>query len=153
MSQHTDLTKAKETAFRAATEAGKFIKERLGHIKRIDYKSAFNIVTDVDKASEALILEILHSEFPNHTVVAEEGGGAQTNSESRWFVDPLDGTTNFTHGYPFFCVSIGLEVQGKMQLGVVFNPNSDELFWAQAGGGAFLNDQPIQVSKIDKIAE
>jgi myo-inositol-1(or 4)-monophosphatase len=153
MSQQKDLTKAKETAIQAATEAGKYIKERLGHIKRIDYKSAFNIVTDVDKASETLILDILRSEFPDDSVVAEEGGGALKNSNRRWLVDPLDGTTNFTHGYPFFAVSIGLEVEGQMQLGVVFNPISGELFWAQAGGGAFLNDQPIQVSKIEKIAE
>jgi myo-inositol-1(or 4)-monophosphatase len=100
-----------------------------------------------------MILDILRSEFPDDTVVAEEGGGALKNSNRRWLVDPLDGTTNFTHGYPFFAVSIGLEVDGKMQVGVVFNPVSGELFSAVAGNGAFLNDQSIQVSKIENVSE
>lgn len=138
MGQELDLTRAKNTAFRAAQKAGAYIKERLGQIKRIDYKSAFNIVTDVDKASEAMILNILRSEFPDDSVVAEEGGGAQRQSASRWLVDPLDGTTNFTHSYPFFCVSIGLETNGQMQIGVVFNPISGEMFWAERGQGAYL---------------
>lgn len=147
-----DSAKDKEVAFAAALEAGKFIKERLGHISRIDYKSAFNIVTDVDKASETMILKQIKSAFPTDSVVAEEGGGGMDNVDRCWFIDPLDGTTNFTHTYPYFAVSIGLEVKGKMSLGVVYNPISQEMFWAQAGKGAWLNDEKIAVSKIDELA-
>jgi myo-inositol-1(or 4)-monophosphatase len=146
------ISKAKNTAFNAALEAGKYIKERLGNIKQIDYKGAFNIVTDVDKASEKMILEILKSDFPDDSYVAEEGGGLEaTKTNRRWYIDPLDGTTNFTHAYPFFCVSIGMEEAGQMMLGVVYNPISDELFYAERGGGAFLNDEPIHVSVIAEL--
>lgn len=147
-----EVSKAKKTAFRAAQEAGKFIKQRLGNIKRIDYKGAFNIVTDVDKGSESMILEILKSEFPDDNYTAEEGGGKESSKTNRrWYIDPLDGTTNFTHTYPVFCVSIGLEEDGKMLLGVVYNPISDELFYAEAGQGAYLNDEPIHVSIIHEL--
>jgi myo-inositol-1(or 4)-monophosphatase len=146
------VSKAKKAAFNAALEAGKYIKERLGNIKCIDYKGAFNIVTDVDKASEAMILEILKSDFPDDSYLAEEGGGHEAKkSDRRWYVDPLDGTTNFTHSYPFFCVSIGLEEAGKMILGVVYNPIANELFYAERGQGAFLNDEPIRVSAIAEL--
>ncbi len=145
-------SKDKQVAIKAALEAGKFIKERLGNISRIDYKSAFNIVTDVDKTSESMILKAIKSNFPNDSVVAEEGSGALDNLERCWFIDPLDGTTNFTHTYPFFAVSIGLEIASEMALGVVYNPVSDEMFFAEAGKGAYLNDHPIKVSKIDNVS-
>jgi myo-inositol-1(or 4)-monophosphatase len=144
--------KAAETAKRAALKAGSHIKERLGHSK-IDYKGAFNLVTDVDKASEAMILEILRADFPDDSVLAEEGGGTQNQSPRRWLIDPLDGTTNFAHSYPFFAVSIALEVDGEVVVGVVFNPISHELFSAQKGKGAFLNDQPMQVSNVPVLNE
>jgi myo-inositol-1(or 4)-monophosphatase len=146
------VSKAKSAAFNAALEAGRYIKERRGNIKHIDYKGAFNIVTDVDKASEKMILEILKSDFPDDSYVAEEGGGHEAQkTQRRWYVDPLDGTTNFTHSYPFFCVSIGMEEAGQMMLGVVYNPIADELFYAERGKGAFLNDEPIQVSAIGEL--
>jgi myo-inositol-1(or 4)-monophosphatase len=148
-----DFTKTKDTAVRAALKAGSFIKERLGHIKRIDYKGAFNIVTDVDKASEVMILEILRKEFPDDSTLAEEGGSFNQSGGRRWLIDPLDGTTNFTHSYPFFSVSIGLEVDGEVVVGVVYNPVSGELFTAEKGKGAFLNDQRIAVSAIDSLGE
>lgn len=141
-------------AFRAALEAGNLQRHKLGRISKIDYKSAFNIVTDVDKACEETILEILKVEFPDDGILAEEGGSnPNSSSNRRWLIDPLDGTTNYTHGYPFFCVSIGLEEDGKMILGVVFNPVSDELFWAELGHGAFLNDEPLRVSTVDSLEE
>jgi myo-inositol-1(or 4)-monophosphatase len=146
-----DSTRDRDLAINAARAAGKYIKERLGNISRIDYKSAYNIVTDVDKATEKLILDMIKSENPDDSVVAEEGGGGIKAGDRCWFIDPLDGTTNFTHTYPFFCVSIGLEVAGKMAVGVVYNPISDELFSAEGGKGAFLNDAAISVSKIDKL--
>ncbi|MFN8553806.1 MAG: inositol monophosphatase family protein [Candidatus Obscuribacterales bacterium] len=146
------VSKAKAAAFSAALQAGKYIKERRGKIKKIDYKGAFNIVTDVDKASEKMILEILKADFPDDSYVAEEGGGHEASKTNRrWYVDPLDGTTNFTHSYPFFCVSIGMEEAGQMMLGVVCNPIADELFYAERGKGAFLNDEPISVSGIGEL--
>ena len=149
------VSNARKTAIEAALEAGSFIRDRVGLIKTVDYKGAFNIVTDVDKASEIIILEILKGEFPNDCVLAEEGGNSAPNgkSERRWLVDPLDGTTNFTHAYPFFAVSIGLEESGELVLGVVYNPMSNELFWAEKGEGAWLNDDRIHVSSVDAIAE
>ncbi|MBS1955620.1 MAG: inositol monophosphatase [Cyanobacteria bacterium SZAS-4] len=147
------VNRAKSAAFSAALEAGKFIRDRLGNIKQIDYKSAFNIVTDVDRASEKMILEILKSEFPDDSYLAEEGGGHEAKKTNRrWYVDPLDGTTNFTHSYPFFCVSIGMEEAGQMIVGVVYNPIADELFYAERGQGAFLNDEPIHVSSIGELS-
>jgi myo-inositol-1(or 4)-monophosphatase len=148
-----DNQRDKEVAIKAALQAGSYIKERLGNIKRIDYKSAFNIVTDVDKRSETIILDLIRSEFPHDSIVAEEGGGGMDQIDRCWYVDPLDGTTNFTHTYPFFCVSIGLEVSGKMEVGVVYNPCADELFVAQSGKGAFLNNEPISTSKIESMEE
>jgi myo-inositol-1(or 4)-monophosphatase len=156
--KNMDLDKSREIALKAAKEAAKFIASRVGQIRQIDYKSAYNIVTDVDKGSEAIIIEIIRSAFPNDTILAEEGGGqgdgvqsAKFDSTRRWLIDPLDGTTNFTHAYPFFAVSIGLEIDGQMQIGVVLNPINNELFFAQKGCGAFLNDEPIKVSDIDDL--
>jgi myo-inositol-1(or 4)-monophosphatase len=149
-----EIGRERKTATRAALKAGSLIRERVDGTKNIDYKSAFNLVTDVDKASEKLILEILGSEFPTDSILAEEGGGS-TNASStrRWLVDPLDGTTNFAHGYPFFAVSIGLEVNKKVVLGIVYNPMTDELFMAQKGKGAWLNDEPIRASSIANLSE
>jgi myo-inositol-1(or 4)-monophosphatase len=146
------LERARQTAFRAAQQAGALLRERLGKIRNIDYKGAFNIVTDVDRASERLILEVLKSEFPDFGILAEEGGAQAAPASQRWLVDPLDGTTNYTHAYPFFSVSIGLEQSGRLLLGVVYNPVSDELFWAQEGKGAWLGEKPIHVSSIDSLA-
>jgi len=139
-------------AFRAALEAGGLIKERMGQIASIDYKSAFNLVTDVDKASEELILSIIGGAFPDDAILAEESGASKTKSKRRWLIDPLDGTTNYAHSYPFFCVSIGLEEEGEMALGVVYDPIRDELFYATKGEGAFLNDEKIKVSTVDSLS-
>jgi myo-inositol-1(or 4)-monophosphatase len=145
------MENVKEVAFKAAREAGAILRERVGKIENLDYKSAFNIVTDVDKASEKHILGLIRDAFPDHQIIAEETGEHKTSSTSRWLVDPLDGTTNFAHAYPFFSVSIGFEDSGEQQFGVVFNPMSNELFWAERGKGAFLNDTPIKVSSTAKL--
>jgi len=146
------LDRAKETAIKAARSAGQLILQKMGD-KKIDHKGTFNnLVTDVDKAAEAIILEILKKEFPGDEILAEESGASgNKGTNRRWLVDPIDGTTNFAHSYPFFCVSIALEEAGELQMGVVLNPVADELFWAQAGGGAWLNDKQIKVSKINKL--
>jgi myo-inositol-1(or 4)-monophosphatase len=121
-------------------------------IGEVRHKSAVDIVTDVDLQSEQQVRAMLQSAFPTHTIVGEEGG-ARVGSEPRyrWFVDPLDGTTNYAHGFPFFCVSIGLEIDGELQLGVVNSPCLDELFVAEKQQGATLNGRPIRVSKIDEL--
>ncbi len=147
------MEKTTETAIKAAREAGSLMRERLGKIRDIDYKGAFNIVTDVDKGAERIILDILQSEFPGYSVLAEEGGASSSGSEKRWLIDPLDGTTNFAHSYPFFCVSIGLEDAGRIVSGVVYNPIADEMFWAETGKGAWLNQQQLRVSKVSQLSE
>lgn len=146
------MEQVRQTAFAAARKAGSILRERLGKIKAVDYKSAFNIVTDVDKQSEDAVISILKSEFPDHQILAEETGAHKASTAKRWLIDPLDGTTNYAHGYPFFCVSIGFEDAGVMQFGVVFNPISEELFWAERGQGAYLNDKRITVSANKTLA-
>ena len=119
---------------------------------KISYKGDVDIVTQADKRSEQAIVARLRSHFPKHAIVAEEGGGNESDSPFRWHVDPLDGTTNFAHGYPCFCVSLGLEQAGEMIAGVIFQPVTGELFTAARGEGAYLNQKKIEVSRIEKLA-
>lgn len=140
-----------EAAAAIAREAGALINQFLE--RRIGYqlKGEFDLVTEADRASEALIVERLEKQFPTHSIVAEEGGGQTVASEYRWYVDPLDGTTNFAHGFPAFNVSMGLERAGELIAGVIFDPTRNELFSAEKGAGAFLNGKPIQVSKVERV--
>lgn len=147
------MESVKAIAFSAAEAAGSILKSRLGNIAHIDYKSAFNIVTDVDKASEKEVIGIIRERFPEDQILGEESGSHKTNSTRRWLIDPLDGTTNYTHGYPFFCVSIGFEDQDEMLFGVVFNPISGETFWAEKGKGAYLNNQPLKCSAVSSLSQ
>ena len=140
-------------AIRVAQEAGRLLRDRVGTKIDVAHKGAINIVTDVDIASERLIREAIATQYPRHQVLAEEGGLAESRSEYRWVIDPLDGTTNFAHGYPVFCVSIALEYQGETILGVVYDPMRDELFTAERGGGAALNQRPIRVSSTDSMMQ
>lgn len=145
------MDQIKQVAEKAARQAGALLKERLGHIKSIDYKSAFNLVTDVDRESERLVIAIIKETFPGDRILGEESGASGSTAQRRWLIDPLDGTTNYTHGYPCFAVSIGCEDSGEMIVAVVFNPIADELFWAVKGKGAYLNDRPINVSSTTTI--
>src|SRR4051812_35215432 len=120
------MENVRQVAIKAAREAGAIHLERLGKVKTIDYKSAFNLVTEVDQECEKQIIATLKAHFPDHQVKAEESGAHAASSEFCWHVDPLDGTTNFAHGYPFFCVSIGLTEGDKRVLGVVYNALTDE---------------------------
>jgi myo-inositol-1(or 4)-monophosphatase len=132
-----------------AQQAGNFLKENQGKISEIIEKGSFtNLVTDIDRKSEAMIVEFIHKNFPNHEILAEEGGATKSSSEYRWIVDPLDGTTNFTHGFPVYCVSIGVEYRGKVVAGVVYDPNFNELFIAEKGSGSFLNGKRIRVTQV-----
>lgn len=142
-----------ETAVEIARESGALIANY--HQRRIPFetKGEFDLVTEADRASERLIVERLRSHFPTHSIVAEEGGGYESSSEYRWFVDPLDGTTNFAHGFPMFCVTMGLERAGEMIAGVVYDPIHQELFTTERGAGAFLNNHRIHVSSTSRLAD
>ena len=119
----------------------------------IEYKGEADLVTEADRNSEALIRQRIKALWPDHDILGEEEGLVDRGSEYRWYVDPLDGTTNFAHSFPVFCVSLGLEHGGKRIAGVVFDPTRNELFAAEKGSGAFLNHEPIHVSKIAKLKE
>ncbi len=139
-------------AIEIAKEAGRFLKINLGKVKNIQTKKEeINLVTEIDKESEKKIVEFIKSKFPHHSILAEESGEAKSDSGYKWIIDPLDGTTNYTHSFPVFCVSIALEYKGEVILGVIYDPNFDELFWAEKGKGAFLNGKKISVSKTDKL--
>lgn len=144
----------RNVAIDAARDAGRILREHYGRVERVKYKGEVDLVTEIDERSEALIVGRIREHFPDHNILSEESGVAkspETGSRYRWIIDPLDGTTNFAHGYPFFCVSIALEVDGVVELGVVFAPTLDELFVAQRGAGAFLNGNRIQVSSTGTL--
>jgi myo-inositol-1(or 4)-monophosphatase len=130
-----------------AREAGLLLKSKLNDHHTIDFKGEIDIVTEADRMSEALILSAIRRQYPGHDVLAEESSATHNGSSFRWIIDPLDGTTNYAHGYPVFCVSIALEIEGDICLGVVFNPMLDEMFVAEKGGGAYLNGHNLSVSK------
>ncbi len=139
-------------AIDTAREAGKILLAEFARAPHITYKGEVDLVTQADGRSERLIVDRLRREFPGHAVVAEEGSGHTAASEYCWYVDPLDGTTNFAHGYPCFAVSIALAKGSALLAAVVYNPVSNELFAAARGQGATLNDKPIHVSLIDTLA-
>jgi myo-inositol-1(or 4)-monophosphatase len=141
-----------EVAIETAREAGAILRHEFDRPKQISYKGEVDIVTESDRRSEALIIARLRKRFPDHAIIAEEGGGGGVGAKYCWHVDPLDGTTNFAHGYPCFAVSIGLAEDGQPVAGAVFNPVSEELFTAARGEGAYLNGKPIRVSAIEKLA-
>jgi len=144
----------RSVAVAAARQAGKIIADAYRTDFRVEFKQGrhTNLVTDVDRRSERAIVETLLAAFPDHRILAEESGNHQHGaSPYRWVVDPLDGTTNFAHGYPAFCVSIGLEMEGHSVLGVVYDPLRRELFEAEAGRGASLNGERIHVSKVASL--
>ncbi len=137
-----------------AHEAGRLLMTYFDRRIGFEYKGDADLVTAADRASEKLIVEKLRAPYPAHEIVGEEGTRDNTGqSEYRWFVDPLDGTTNFAHGYPVFCVSIGLEFQGRLIVGILYDPTRDEMFTAEQGRGAQLNGKPIHVSRTAKLNE
>jgi len=136
-----------------AREAGALLMEYFRQRVTVEYKGEADLVTVADRKSELLIRERLRERWPGFDILGEEGGLQDTGSDYRWYVDPLDGTTNFAHGFPVFCVSMGLDYKGERIAGVVYDPTRDELFAAERGGGVFLNQQPIRVSKVGKLSE
>ena len=141
-----------ESTREVAKAAGGFLKENLeGDLNRVDYKGEIDLVTEVDRLAEEMITSALSSKFPHIAILAEEGGESGLFSGMRWIIDPLDGTTSYSHKLPHFCVSIALELDGEVQLGVVFNPCLNECFSAVKGQGAFLNGKRITVSTTQTL--
>jgi myo-inositol-1(or 4)-monophosphatase len=137
-----------------AREAGALLMSYFDRHIKIEYKGDVDLVTAADRASEKLIAERLQARWPEHGIVGEEGTRTDTNAEFRWYVDPLDGTTNFAHGYPVFCVSIALARRDdEREVGVLYDPTRNELFAAERGHGATLNGHLIHVSKTTSLAE
>lgn len=135
----------------AAYQAGQYLKERFTEQLFPDLESHNDVKLPEDKESERIIIDVIHQFYPNHTVHSEEIGVIQRNEEYVWIVDPLDGTNNYFIGYPYFSVSIALEHKGETVLGVVYNPVSEQMFWAEKGRGAFLNAKQLHVSQRDEI--
>ncbi len=141
-------------ALDAARSAGKLLREALGGPRRIDYKGQpTNLVTEMDRRAEAFIVERLRAAFPDHAILGEEGGARAGDSEYRWLIDPLDGTTNYAHGLPIFSVSVALERAGHVELGVAYDPTREECFVAERGAGATLNGEPLRVSTTATLDE
>ena len=136
-------------AVKAARRAGSIINRASNDLDKltVEQKAPNDYVSEVDRAAEAAIIDVLKTAYPQHSILAEESGESKTESDYLWIIDPLDGTTNFLHGFPQYCVSIALSVKGVVSQGVIYDPTRNELFTASKGGGAFLNDRRIRVSK------
>jgi myo-inositol-1(or 4)-monophosphatase len=139
-------------AWDAATAAGTLIRQQWQQPKLVDYKGAIDLVTSVDRESERRIVDLLRKKFPGHSILAEEETDlVGTQASHRWIIDPLDGTTNFAHGYPQFCVSLALERDGEVIMGLVYDPLRPERFQAVKGQGATLNGDPIRISSVTEL--
>ena len=147
-----DTGKLMNVAWQAANAAGAMIRDGWKHPMTIEYKGAIDLVTSVDRQSERTIVDVIRRNFSDHSILAEEETDVQgARREYRWIIDPLDGTTNFAHGYPQFSVSIAVEHDGKVIVGLVYDPIRDECFKAALGHGATLNDEPIRASTAEKM--
>lgn len=146
--------KLRDTLERASRESGKVLLENFGTDFVISSKDVVsNLVTEIDHKSEEKIISVIRSEFPDHHILTEESGDLSTDSEYKWIIDPIDGTVNYAHGIPLTCVSIAVEKNGEVILGVVLNPISNEYFFAEKDSGAFLNGKRIRVSENPEIAK
>ena len=142
-----------EAAHKSAHAAGAILSKMYGHVNHVTKKGDIDLVTDADLMSEQAILEVIRHNFPGDNINSEESGKLGEKSNRTWLIDPLDGTTNFAHCFPFFAVSIALEVSGRLVLGVVYNPYMDEYFEASEGAGAYLNNRRIEVSRTAELGE
>ncbi len=148
-----DLGPFKQVAVTAAEKGARILQARYGNISRIRKKAAQEIVTEADTESEKEIIAVIRRSFPEHEILSEECGLITGSSEYRWIIDPLDGTVNFAHQVPIFCLSIALSFKGAVVLGIILNPLAGELFSAVKGQGAQLNGLPIQVSSISTLTD
>jgi myo-inositol-1(or 4)-monophosphatase len=147
-----DLDEYEKLAMEVVREAGSLLLERLHTKFKISHKGRINLVTDVDLAAENLIVERIRRAFPTHSILAEERHNDVLDEDVKWVIDPLDGTTNYAHGYPVFSVSIGLEIAGVVELGLVFDPLRDELYAARRGRGACCNNVLLHVSSVQSLS-
>jgi len=148
-----DIQTIQRIGVRAAYRAGRILNEYFGSTFQVTKKGIIDLVTDADVAAEQSIVATIAETFPDHAILAEESGASGDNARDRWVIDPLDGTTNFAHGVPIFAVSIAYARDDEIMMGVVFNPTNGELFTAVSGEGARLNDQPIQVSTVERVCD
>jgi myo-inositol-1(or 4)-monophosphatase len=145
------LDKHLDLAILTAKESGKIQREWMGKDKKVELKGEINLVTEVDRICERRIIEIIKETFPDHNILTEETPMPEGSSPFRWIIDPLDGTTNYAHGYPCFCTSIAVELEREIVVGVIYDPLLDELFTAQQGRGASLNGARITVSATEQL--
>jgi myo-inositol-1(or 4)-monophosphatase len=143
----------KQVAITAAYQAAEKVRSKFGSISRVRKKDAVEIVTEADTDSENEIISVIRARYPEHAILSEESGLTDTGGDFRWIIDPLDGTVNFAHQVPIFCISIALTYGDDILLGVVLNPLDGELYTALSGQGAYLNNHPIQVSSVSEISE
>ncbi len=146
------------TAVKAARRAASIINRASFDVERVKVseKGQNDFVTEIDRAAEQAIIDVLQSAYPDHAILAEESGASANlhdENENVWIIDPLDGTTNFIHGFPQYCISIALQQRGQITQAVVYDPNRNDLFTASKGAGAYLNEKRIRVSRRDKMAE
>ncbi|MGC9323578.1 MAG: inositol monophosphatase family protein [Desulfomonilia bacterium] len=140
-------------AIQTAKKAGEVIRNGMGKAVDVQHKGRIDLVTQIDRGSQRIIVEEIGRAFPTHSILAEEGGSKQTGSRMRWIIDPLDGTVNFVHGIPIFCVSIALYRSEEPILGVCFNPITNEVYWAQEGRGAYCDEQRLSVSNTEHLID
>lgn len=146
------MTEIADFARKLARDAGKLLAEKATCHNPIFYKGTIDLVTEADRMSEALILTEISRRYPEHGILSEESAAKNEQAAVRWIIDPLDGTTNYAHGFPFFCVSIALEKDGIVESGVIYDPIRDELFTAFRAGGAWLNGKKMQVSTVSDLS-
>ena len=140
-----------ETGLLAVKKGGDVLKQGFGKVNKISFKGEIDLVTEVDHLSEETVVGFLREKLPGFDILTEEGRGSHSGSACRWILDPLDGTTNYAHGYPCFCVSLALECDKEIIWGAVYDPIRDELFSAEKDKGAFLNHKRIEVSSINRL--
>ena len=148
-----DLERYLDAAKDAALKAGKLLQNSCSESQEITYKGAVDLVTNFDNQSQKVIVDRLTSSYPDHDFLAEEGLDKNRGSEFRWIIDPIDGTTNFAHGLPLFCISIALEFKNEIMIGVIYDPIRQDMFYAGKSGGAFLNDKAISVSSVEDLGK
>ena len=151
--EQPSLDELLDFARETARMAGALLREKAHHRHRVEHKGVVNLVTEMDRLSEQTIVQAIHAAYPDHHVQAEEGTGREGSGVMRWIVDPLDGTTNYAHGYPCYSVSLALERKNRIDLGVVYDPLREELFEAVRGKGARLNGRTIGVSDTDRLTD
>lgn len=140
-----------ETAITVVRESGQLLKEIFGRKREVYFKGEIDLVTDADLRAEDLIVKTIHARYPEHAIVSEEKQSQAGLSPYKWIIDPLDGTTNYAHGFPWFCVSIALAIHDEPVLGAVYHPLLNQLFWVRKGAGAYLNEEPMCVSTPSKL--